>query len=148
MTLTDMRWLNEPPEWSVDDDLLSVTTGERTDFWRETHYGFVRDNGHFFYTETEGDFSAEATFSAEYEHLYDQAGLMLRLNERYWIKAGVEYSDGERLLSTVVTRERSDWSVTSLDADTFRGDAAPYTSRWGIIGSGFAGGSIPLVAPR
>ena len=114
MNFTDMHWLNEPPEWTVDNDLLRVTTGERTDFWRETHYGFVRDNGHFFYAETEGDFSAEVTFSAQYEHLYDQAGLMLRLDERHWVKASVEYSDGKKLLSTVVTRERSDWSVTSL----------------------------------
>ena len=118
MTFADMHWLNEPSEWSIENDLLSVTTGERTDFWCETHYGFVRDNGHFFHTETEGDFSAEVTFSAEYRHLYDQAGLMLRLDERHWVKAGVEYSDGERLLSTVVTRGHSDWSVTSLDADT------------------------------
>ena len=114
---SEMRWLNEPPEWKIEDDVLRVTTGERTDFWRETHYGFVRDNGHFFYAETKGDFSAEVTFSALYEHLYDQAGLMLRLDERRWVKAGIEYSDGERLLSTVVTKERSDWSVTSLTGD-------------------------------
>ncbi len=117
MNFTDMRWLNEPPDWNLEGDLLNVTTGERTDFWRETHYGFVRDNGHFFYTETEGDFSAGVTFDAQFEHLYDQAGLMLRLDERHWVKAGIEYSDGEKLLSTVVTRERSDWSVTSLNAD-------------------------------
>ena len=117
MNFTDMHWLNEPPEWSLENGVLQVATGERTDFWRETHYGFVRDNGHFFYTEVEGDFSAGVTFDAQFEHLYDQAGLMLRLDERHWVKAGVEYSGGERLLSTVVTRERSDWSVTSLNAD-------------------------------
>ena len=118
MNFTEMHWLGEPPEWTVENDLLHVTTGERTDFWRETHYGFVRDNGHFLYAEAEGDFSAKVTFSARYEHLYDQAGLMLRLDERRWVKAGVEYSDGKRLLSTVVTRERSDWSVTSLPDNT------------------------------
>lgn len=126
MSFTDMHWLNEPPKWSLEDDILQVTTGERTDFWRETHYGFVRDDGHFFYTEAEGDLSAEATFSAAYEHLYDQAGLMLRLDERHWVKAGIEYSDGEKLLSTVVTRERSDWSVTSLDSNA---DAPEVTLR-------------------
>ena len=118
MSFTSMYWLNEPPEWGLENGVLHVTTDERTDFWRETHYGFVRDNGHFFYTEAEGDFTAEVTFSAAYEHLYDQAGLMLRLDARHWVKAGVEYSDRQRLLSTVVTKERSDWSVASLPKET------------------------------
>ena len=106
-----MMWLNEPPAWHLTGDTLGVTTGAKTDFWRETHYGFVRDDGHFYYREVSGDFSAEVTFDASFEHLYDQAGLMLRLSETHWLKAGVEYSDGARLLSTVVTRGRSDWSV-------------------------------------
>ena len=39
-----MEWLNEPPEWSEADGTLTVATGDRTDFWRKTHYGFIRDN--------------------------------------------------------------------------------------------------------
>jgi regulation of enolase protein 1 (concanavalin A-like superfamily) len=41
-----MQWLNEPPVWQADDGRLHVVTGLKTDFWRVTHYGFVRDNGH------------------------------------------------------------------------------------------------------
>ena len=152
MKFTDMHWLGEPPEWSVENNLLRVTTGVHTDFWRETHYGFVHDNGHFLYTETEGDFSAEVTFSAQYAHLYDQAGLMLRLDERHWVKAGVEYSDGEQLLSTVVTRERSDWSVTSLNTN-LNTDASEVTLRLtrrggGAFSSSSAGGFYSPLAPR
>jgi uncharacterized protein len=32
-----MEWLNEPPEWREQAGVLTVTTGARTDFWRETH---------------------------------------------------------------------------------------------------------------
>ena len=34
--LNEAMWLNSPPEWSHDHDGLSITTGETTDFWRET----------------------------------------------------------------------------------------------------------------
>ena len=41
-----MEWLNEPPAWEVRGETLIVTAGPQTDFWRTTHYGFVRDTGH------------------------------------------------------------------------------------------------------
>jgi uncharacterized protein len=109
-----MTWLNEPPAWKDEAGLLTVTTGDRKDFWRTTHYGFVHDDGHVYGQQVEGDFAAEVTFSGEYEELYDQAGLMLRLDERNWIKAGIEFTDGKHHLSAVVTRDFSDWSVLLL----------------------------------
>jgi regulation of enolase protein 1 (concanavalin A-like superfamily) len=112
-----MEWLNEPPRWGERDGTLSVVTGRNTDFWRTTHYGFVRDSGHFRFARVHGDFTAEVTVTGDYRELYDQAGLMLRLDARHWLKAGTEYVDGRRMLSTVVTRGFSDWStVPSFEA--------------------------------
>lgn len=110
-------WLNEPARWSVAADRLSLVTGRGTDFWRETHYGFTRDSGHFFGLETEGGFTATLRVRAQYETLYDQAGIMVRLGPETWLKAGFEVSDGEALLSSVLTLGRSDWSC-----GPFRGD--------------------------
>jgi regulation of enolase protein 1 (concanavalin A-like superfamily) len=112
-----MRWLNEPPAWRERAGILEVETGPRTDFWRETHYGFIRDGGHFFHEEAQGDFTAAVAFSGDYRALYDQAGLMLRRDERNWIKAGIEFVDGRKTLSVVVTREFSDWSTMPLPED-------------------------------
>jgi regulation of enolase protein 1 (concanavalin A-like superfamily) len=112
-----MQWLNEPQSWREDDGILRITTGDRTDFWRETHYGFIRDDGHLRYKTVEGDFTAELQFSGGYQELYDQAGLMLRINERNWIKAGIEFVAGRQMLSVVVTRDFSDWSTAPAPRD-------------------------------
>jgi regulation of enolase protein 1 (concanavalin A-like superfamily) len=108
------RWLNEPAEWQGDADRLTLTTDDKTDFWRETFYGFVRDSGHSWLTPVRRDFSATASFTGDYRELYDQAGMMLRIDETHWIKAGIEYTDGLMHFSVVVTREVSDWSVIPL----------------------------------
>lgn len=109
----DWRWLNEPRSWS-DRDGLTVTADPDTDFWRTTHYGYDRDSGHVLGVPATGDVTATASFTADYAAQYDQAGIALRVDERRWIKAGVELVDGEFQISTVVTRDFSDWSVVGV----------------------------------
>ena len=116
--LEEGKWLNEPARWERQaDHTISVRTAPKTDFWRVTHYGFVRDNGHFYYQEVEGDFTARVEIVGQYKDLYDQAGLMLRLNADTWLKCGIEFVEGIQNLSAVVTREYSDWSVVPLQVN-------------------------------
>lgn len=106
-----MQWMNEPGQWAGDSARLSMTVDAETDFWRITHYGFIRDNGPFYYVERAGDFTASVKVSGQYRELFHQAGLMVRIDEKHWIKTGIEYVDGVQNVSAVVTREVSDWSV-------------------------------------
>jgi uncharacterized protein len=119
--MAHMRWLNEPKRWGQDGDTLIVTTNPKTDFWRRTHYGFVRDNGHAYLQGVEGDFTAEVSFIGDYAAQYDQAGLMVRLDEYTWLKTGVEWVDAQPLLSAVVTRDFSDWSVLPASGELSEG---------------------------
>ena len=109
-----MEWYNKPPVWNVQENTIQVTSGAKTDFWRETHYGFIRDNGHFFYQPVKGDFIVEVKVSGDYQELYDQAGIMLRLDQANWLKCGIEYVNGVQQVSAVVTRDYSDWSVVPM----------------------------------
>ena len=111
-----MQWLNEPAHWSLSHNQIVVKTAAKTDFWRITHYGFIRDNGHFYFDNVESDFVAEVKLRGSYKDLYDQAGLMIRTNPTHWIKTGIEFVDGVQQLSAVVTREYSDWSMMPLTA--------------------------------
>ncbi|QMW06071.1 DUF1349 domain-containing protein [Spirosoma foliorum] len=106
-----MIWYNKPAIWSEERDWLYLRAEGDTDFWRVTHYDFIRDNGHFYYREQAGDFVASVKVSGQYKNQYDQAGLMLRLDNHNWIKTGIEYVDEQQQVSAVVTREFSDWSV-------------------------------------
>jgi regulation of enolase protein 1 (concanavalin A-like superfamily) len=105
------QWHNEPRSFTISDQELRVTTDPNTDFWRETHYGFVRDSGHFYGFAVNDSFTAQVRVQASFDHLYDQAGLMVRIDERRWVKAGLEFSDGVGLIGSVLTNESSDWAT-------------------------------------
>lgn len=104
-------WHAPPHGWAArEGGTLEVVTDHGGDFWRETQYGFIHDDGHAFLSEAPDEFTATVRVRGEYRELYDQAGLMLRADEQWWCKAGVEYV-GRQQWSVVVTREKSDWSV-------------------------------------
>ena len=112
------HWINEPPSHRVDGKALIMVTGKDTDWWNNTFYGFRHLSGHLYATPVTGDFSLTVTFSAPYATLYDQAGAMLRVDDNNWLKCGVEFTDGRKNFSVVVTRDdQSDWSVMPLDGD-------------------------------
>jgi hypothetical protein len=109
-----MQWLNEPVIWHDDTGTLRLTTDAQTDFWRKTHDGGIRDNGHFYFQSVTGDFTAEVKVTGAYQALYDHAGIMVRRDEATWLKCGIEYVDGVQYASAVVTRDYSDWSILPL----------------------------------
>lgn len=112
-----MTWLNSPLSMREENGSLFLRSGEKTDFWQGTYYGFHRDNGHFLHRSWNGEFTAETSFVGRYETLYDQAGLMVRYDETHWMKCGIEFTDGARHFSVVVTNGHSDWSAFRLDGD-------------------------------
>jgi regulation of enolase protein 1 (concanavalin A-like superfamily) len=119
-----MKWFNEPASSKQIGDQLVVTTRPKTDFWRKTFYDYVTDNGHFFFLPVAGDFTFECRVAGKYAALYDQAGLMVRIDSSNWLKCGLELVDGIGHASVVVTREYSDWStvrgITTKEPLTWR----------------------------
>ncbi len=113
-----MQWLNEPASWSEGSGVLRVKADAGTDFWRTTGYGYVRDNGHLYGELTAGEFDLSMRLVGAYSDQYDQAGVMVRLDERNWVKTGVEFFEGRLRLSTVVTFKNSSWVVGELAPST------------------------------
>jgi regulation of enolase protein 1 (concanavalin A-like superfamily) len=116
--ITRMTWFNEPAASKRVGEKLIVHSRPKTDFWRKTFYGYITDNGHFLHLRADGDFIFEARVNGRYAALYDQAGLMVRVNAENWMKCGTEFFDGKRHASVVFTREFSDWSTMPDLAET------------------------------
>ncbi|WP_431609360.1 DUF1349 domain-containing protein [Chryseobacterium sp. 'Rf worker isolate 10'] len=114
-TLEKMTWFNEPEKWEVKNNSLSMFVTPQSDYWRVSHYGFTVDDAPFYYTTYGGEFEAKVKITGNYKARFDQMGLMLRTDKEHYIKAGVEFVDGKYNLSTVVTHNKSDWSVITLD---------------------------------
>ena len=114
-TLEKMQWFNEPEQWEIKDNTLSMFVTPQSDYWRISHYGFTVDDAPFYYSTYGGEFEVKVKITGDYQARFDQAGLMLRINHENYIKTGIEFVDGKFNLSTVVTHKTSDWSVIALD---------------------------------
>lgn len=114
-SLEKMQWFNEPEQWSIENNALSMQVPSQTDYWRISHYGFTVDDAPFLYTLRGGEFEVKVRISGGYKARFDQSGLMLRVDHENYIKAGIEFVDGKYNLSTVVTHHTSDWSIIPLE---------------------------------
>ncbi|MDC9588813.1 DUF1349 domain-containing protein [Xenorhabdus sp. XENO-10] len=107
-----VKWLNPPLYWETDMGLCRIKPASGTDFWRETYFGHTADNGHALLASFCSSIviSTDVIFSPQ--HDYDQAGLMIRLSDKNWIKFSVELEPDRtiKLGTTVTSQGISDWS--------------------------------------
>ena len=80
-------WFNPPKHWKLEGSSLLCTADLKTDFWRETFYGYVTYSGHLYYRRVSGDFTTQVKVTGQYHDLYGQAGLMVRIGAESWMSA-------------------------------------------------------------
>jgi regulation of enolase protein 1 (concanavalin A-like superfamily) len=108
-------WTNLPVAAEEEKDgRLVVTAAEGSDAWRHTCYGFVHDDEHALLEAWDAERAVEVSFLADYDAQFDQAGMMIRVDDERWIKTGVEFADGALQLGAVVTDGKSDWSTAPV----------------------------------
>ena len=114
----DAQWFNPPKRWKLDGASVFCTADPKPDFWRKTFYGYITDNGHLYYRRVSGDFTTQVKVAGQYHDLYDQAGLMVRIDAENWMKCGVRFIDGKQNMSIVYTRDFSSWATGRLPEQT------------------------------
>jgi regulation of enolase protein 1 (concanavalin A-like superfamily) len=105
-------WHNgEPSKWSIDKKGTSmmIRPEPKRDYWSRTFYTplLQKHDGQIYIAETRIDEEVSVTtaFTLRPVSQFDQAGIMVYIDDNCWVKAGVEYTDGEPRLSCVVTNE-------------------------------------------
>jgi uncharacterized protein len=114
--MNQMQWFNQPKIWNRENDSMTMFVTPKTDFWRITHYGFTVDDGPFLYETVGGEFEVKVKITGDFQTRFDQMGLMLRIDEKTWIKTGIEFVNEKINISAVVTNEKSDWSVIETNS--------------------------------
>lgn len=104
-------WLNRPPHVAINQGRLIMRAAAGSDAWRTTSYGFDRDTAHALLSDLPDGWAVQVSFLADFDSQFDQAGLLVRIDEKRWTKGGLEFCDGSMQASVVVTDGRSDWSV-------------------------------------
>jgi regulation of enolase protein 1 (concanavalin A-like superfamily) len=98
--MTTWSFLSLPSQYSFSEGRVSFETKPETDYWHTPTA--IRTNGHFYQTAAplplEYGIHVQCTLHGDWRAQFDQGGIMMRASETHWIKAGVEYVDGQPFL--------------------------------------------------
>jgi len=111
-------WSNGVPSHTIEagGSALTVTPTPNLDYWSRTFYSppLVKYDAQCLLTPVDAVVEATLTtaFTLTPRAQFDQAGIMVLVDEETWVKAGIEFTDGAPRLSCVVTNGGySDWST-------------------------------------
>ena len=115
---TPLKWRNPPDDDGIEllqGAGIKITPNPKTDYWLKDFRvpPAHRVSGHALLYTVPGQVNEwvfHTTFTLEGKVLYDQAGIMVFINEQVWLKSGIEYVSGEPRMSCVVTNDMSDWN--------------------------------------
>jgi len=115
----ELRWTREPAAYTVCNEKIEIVTAPRTDLWQRTYYHFRNDNAPVLQMKTKERFFS-FTVKTEFDSKcrFDQCGVVMYLDSENWLKASVEYENGDfqHLGSVVTNHGYSDWATTEIDA--------------------------------
>lgn len=138
-----MKWLNEPTDsatvdscseetvrpsgaYTISEDGLVFTLEPPAfkDFWSRTFYNplLIKKDATALLCEIPNNIEASIAIDFEYTPCsqFDQAGILIHIDDDHWVKCGIEFCDGGPKLSCVVCNSYSDWSTQPWESFSAR----------------------------
>jgi regulation of enolase protein 1 (concanavalin A-like superfamily) len=112
-----MQSPSEEVQWTVDGGLITPFFEIKTTFNRSAGSEQLTEHVYIYGLELPGDGEIAMRFRPEHRHQHAEASLTIRVDESNWIKTGAEYLGGQHLVSTVTTREHTNWSLSPVDTE-------------------------------
>ncbi|WP_157930500.1 DUF1349 domain-containing protein [Glycomyces xiaoerkulensis] len=98
--------------------MISPYFETKSTFRRRAGADDQRDHAYIYGLEIEGDGEVAMRFRPEYRHQHAEASLTIRVDESNWVQTGAEYLGGQHLVSTVTTRDHTDWSLSPVETES------------------------------
>ncbi len=120
MDMSRFTWTRAPLDYTVTDGRVEIVTQPNTDLWQRTYYHFRNDSAPAFQVEVSEkyfSFVVKTDFTGSHQR-FDQCGVVMYLDSENWLKASVEYENGDfqHLGSVVTNHGYSDWATTEIPA--------------------------------
>lgn len=115
----NLEYFNSP-NINIINNTVEFITKPNSDLWQNTYYNFQHDNAPFVQTKIcEKYFSFTFKVGYSSKKRFDQAGIILYLDSKNWLKASVEYENKNisRLGSVVTNNGFSDWATVDISSD-------------------------------
>lgn len=113
---SDFGWQNVPVAWKLEEGLLTLTAGKKTDWFSWPGGGYVANSSPRLLFKAASDFMFSTKVNVDSHVTYDAGCIALYGAQSLWAKLCLERQDGGRLdVISVVTNGKSD-DATSFPA--------------------------------
>jgi uncharacterized protein len=104
-----LSWENTPVSYEIKKHGLTIVAGEKTDMFRDPQATYNTDNAPKLLFQPDSNFVLTASVQHKFESKWDAGALVIKADEKTWIKFAFEkdYKENHRVVS-VVTKDISD----------------------------------------
>ena len=115
--LQNFQWLNDPENVTFTALGMRTESKQGTDFWQNEAANVHKDNGHFFYLPKTENFVLDICWDCNIEGNFDQCGIMVRIDEKNWLKASVMFEDesSPSVATCATINGFSDWAIHKVE---------------------------------
>ncbi len=104
INLNEMKWMNDPERFIVNENEIIIETSPYTQLWSRTYFKCVCANAPMLILPVEENFTFSAKVNYVFNEVNDQAGIIIYANSDNYLKACVQCLDSStNLLSTTLT---------------------------------------------